>query len=559
VDPVALALPLAELAIAMSLVISPSAWWAAIAAFALLAIFVAAMLVSLARGRAPDCHCFGQLHSEPVGPSSIARTVALAAVAAFVASQDPANRDAHALRWATTLSTAQRFEVGLGTGVLLLTAVAAQLWFLNRLLRENRALVARIEAPDENSDAGDSAQAEDRRQLAQPVITLQTQAPQRLVGETEATLKLGEPAPTVGFLDMFGRTKSLADFQGRDTLVLFWNSNSRSCTRLLPGLKAFEGRPPRSVPRLLVVVQGSASGKQVVDFRSPVVIDRDASLARAFGIDDAPSAILVDARGNIASDLAAGPEQVLALAGGEMPHSRGRVRWAGLDFEVSRDVITPRLETETVAEKAVQLARDRSARVLADIGTGSGAIATFLARELPQVRVYAVDVSAEALAVAKRNLERHQVAGRVELLQGNLLEPLPERPDLIVADIPYLSDEVMATIGQRVRFEPRIALYGGPTGLEVYAELFAQLIERNWVVPLVLEISPLLSEGMRDLLKGTFESGEIQILPDFQGLDRIAVFVPERADDKETATPRLKGRRLDLIGALLTRVDGRSK
>jgi release factor glutamine methyltransferase len=183
------------------------------------------------------------------------------------------------------------------------------------------------------------------------------------------------------------------------------------------------------------------------------------------------------------------------------------------------------------------MARAGDARVLADIGTGSGVIATFLARELPEARIYAVDISSDALSVAQRNLERYRVAERVQVLQGNLLEPLPERPDLIVADLPYVSDEQLASNQQRLVRQSPAALLGGPTGLELYARLVEQLRERDWAVALVAEVDSDQAEAMRDLLRASFASGAIQDLPAYRSGARIVVFVPHGASEEESVAP----------------------
>jgi thiol-disulfide isomerase/thioredoxin len=234
------------------------------------------------------------------------------------------------------------------------------------------------------------------------------------------------------------------------------------------------------VPHLLIVVPASASANQTIDLRSPVVIDRDGSVARVFGAESAPTAIMVDARGAVASELAAGANQVAALVTGSMPHVRARVRWAGLDLEVSREAPPPPPEFETVAEKAVELARERDARIVAAVGAGSGAIPILLARELPEARIYTTDISAEALAVAHRNVERHGMTGRVELLLGELLAPVPERPDLIVATFPEPSGDA------------------GGDGSESDARLLEQMTERGWSVPVVNHLGSVAAEADQD-------------------------------------------------------------
>jgi release factor glutamine methyltransferase len=212
--------------------------------------------------------------------------------------------------------------------------------------------------------------------------------------------------------------------------------------------------------------------------------------------------------------------------GEPVAYLRGHVEWAARDFVVTPDVLIPRPETELLAERAAVIARERRVETLADIGTGSGAIATYLAQELPAARIYAVDVSAAALRVAARNLARHGVAPRVALLRGNLLEPLPAMPGLIAANLPYLSGEMMHVLDRDVRYEPAGALQGGQTGLELYAEMFEQMRARGWLTPLVLEIDPRQSSAMRYLLTQNFPFARLGIMRDYAGHDRIVVLEP---------------------------------
>lgn len=146
-----------------------------------------------------------------------------------------------------------------------------------------------------------------------------------------------------------------------------------------------------------------------------------------------------------------------------------------LDFEVTRDVLIPRPETELIVEEALAFARERECRHVVDVGTGSGCLAVSIARELPNVHVTAVDASEAALAVARRNAERHGVVDRVAFHHGDVLQGVREPADLIVANPPYVPDADAAHLQEDVlRYEPHMALFGGPTGLDVMERLFAQ-------------------------------------------------------------------------------------
>src|SRR5919197_1557611 len=125
---------------------------------------------------------------------------------------------------------------------------------------------------------------------------------------------IGEPAPALALPDLTGKTVDLADFRGRPTLVLFWSPRCGFCQQMLDDLKAWEAHPPEGAPQLLVVSTGSVEENRAQGLRSPVVLDQSFAVGNAFGADGTPQAVLVDAEGRIASTLAAGAPDVLALA-----------------------------------------------------------------------------------------------------------------------------------------------------------------------------------------------------------------------------------------------------
>ena len=210
----------------------------------------------------------------------------------------------------------------------------------------------------------------------------------------------------------------------------------------------------------------------------------------------------------------------------------GHQEFYGLDFYVDRRVLIPRPETELLVEKAIELAGKVGDRgyglyplTLADVGTGSGAIAVSLAVHLPQATIYALDSSAEALEVAVRNVRRHGVEGRVHLLRGDLLSPLPEPVDLIVANLPYVSEEELAELPPEIRcYEPLSALDGGPDGLRHIRRLLAQAREylRSHGA-VILEIGATQSKAVAELARRHFPTAEIEIARDYGGLDRVVI------------------------------------
>jgi release factor glutamine methyltransferase len=167
-------------------------------------------------------------------------------------------------------------------------------------------------------------------------------------------------------------------------------------------------------------------------------------------------------------------------AGEPLPYILGEVEFCSRSFLVDDRVLVPRPETEELVELALAYASRRHAdgnpvRTIVDVGTGSGVIGISLALELGDVRVIAVDRSAEALQVARMNGERLGVGTRIILVQGDLLAGLDVKADLIVANLPYVPSAQIDSLQVEVRREPRFALDGGPDGLRLYARLLQQV------------------------------------------------------------------------------------
>ena len=158
----------------------------------------------------------------------------------------------------------------------------------------------------------------------------------------------------------------------------------------------------------------------------------------------------------------------------------GHCEFYGIDFYIDCHTFIPRPETELLVEKAVELAQCISHQgkriTIADVGTGCGAIAISLALALPQAKIYATDISASALQVAEMNCRRHAVSSQVELLQGNLLEPLSQPVDMIVANLPYIKSCEFKDLSPEVKnFEPTTALAGGEDGLGKIQQILEQM------------------------------------------------------------------------------------
>src|SRR5215211_4651459 len=472
-SPLALFLPLAELAVGAALIPASSAWWGALGALGLLLLFVVGISINLARGRTPECHCFGQLHSAPAGWRTLARNGVLAAIAGFVlwVGYEGGGAGPSAISWLGALSAAQLLSL-LG-GVVVLSLLAGQWWSLVHLLRQNGRLLVRLEAVEATLAEGSSAapspngtpvhqaeglpvgsaapdfslsglhgetltlealrssgksvmalftdpncspcnailpevglwQEEHAQKLTLALISrgeveenktkaqehglsnvllqkdwevsesyevggtpsavliapdgkvaspvaegaegirgllsyavgeraqLPMQPPQQPQAQgqpcpncgkvhaaaptVEAAQKVGEEAPQVKLPDLEGKTVELADFRGEETLVLFWNPGCGFCQQMLPDLKQWEAQAPEDAPRLVVVSAGSEEANKQMGLASPVLLDQNFATGRAFGASGTPSAVLVDAQGKVASEVAVGAPGVLELAGAD--------------------------------------------------------------------------------------------------------------------------------------------------------------------------------------------------------------------------------------------------
>jgi release factor glutamine methyltransferase len=204
----------------------------------------------------------------------------------------------------------------------------------------------------------------------------------------------------------------------------------------------------------------------------------------------------------------------------------GHQEFWGMDFIVTPDVLIPRPETEHVIEtvlRGVGRAPLPAALLrIADVGTGSGCIALALAKELPSAEIHATDISSAALQIARANASRLQLEARVQFHQADLLQGFESGGfDLVVSNPPYVGASEEDQVQLEVRkYEPRNAVFAGPTGLEVIARIIPQARESlkpgGW---LVMEISGTIAERVRGLLA---DWDEVEIANDLQGIPRVA-------------------------------------
>lgn len=208
----------------------------------------------------------------------------------------------------------------------------------------------------------------------------------------------------------------------------------------------------------------------------------------------------------------------------------GHKEFYGLDFLVDRRVLIPRPETELLVEAALQAIRELLAQgripIVADIATGSGAIPITIAVEEPRLPIlYATDISEDALAMARINCHKHGVERRVQILQGDLLEPLPTHVDILTANLPYVGTEELSVLARDVvAYEPHLALFSGPHGLDLLQRLFTQVqysAKLNKGGVLLLEIGYAQREPLIELLHTTLPEAQYEFKKDYTGWNRL--------------------------------------
>jgi release factor glutamine methyltransferase len=205
----------------------------------------------------------------------------------------------------------------------------------------------------------------------------------------------------------------------------------------------------------------------------------------------------------------------------------GHCEFYGIDFYIDYHTFIPRPETELLVEKAVELAHRVSHRgkqiTIADIGTGCGAIAVSLALALPGAKIYATDISDSALRAAGMNCQRHAVSDQVELLQGNLLEPLPQPVDMIVANLPYIRSCEFEDLCPEIRdYEPTMALAGGEDGLDIIQQMLEQMPGKlSQGACFLLEIGKGQGGMVTSLAKSYFPQANIELVFDLGGIERV--------------------------------------
>ena len=207
--------------------------------------------------------------------------------------------------------------------------------------------------------------------------------------------------------------------------------------------------------------------------------------------------------------------------GEPLPYVIGHWEFYGMDFYLSPATLIPRPETELLVERGINWLRLHPTRRKAvDVGAGSGCIGITLANNIPDLNILLTDISSEALNVARINAEKHDILERLELIQADLLNGIVGPFDLICANLPYIPTQLLMklTVAER---EPRLALDGGLSGIEVIKRLLAQ--GKHQLAPgglLLMEIESSQGLVLKNLVEANYPTVKVQILKDMAGLDR---------------------------------------
>src|SRR5215217_4299854 len=305
--PLGLLLPVAELSVAATLIPASTAWWGALGALALLSVFVVGITYNLARGRKPECHCFGQLHSAPAGWKTLARNGVLAAIAGFVLwAGYEGGAGPSALSWVGALSAAQLLAL-LG-GVVVLALLAGQWWFLVHLLRQNGRLLVRLEAVEASIAAGGSvAPSENGSPLHQA-----------------EGLPVGSEAPEFSLSGLHGETLTLNALRSSDkpVMLLFTDPGCGPCNAMLPDVGRWQEEHAQKLTLALISrgeVEENKTKAQEHALKN-VLLQKDWEVSESYEVEGTPSAVLISTDEKIASPIAgsaAGISNILSYAVGE--------------------------------------------------------------------------------------------------------------------------------------------------------------------------------------------------------------------------------------------------
>ena len=287
--PVSLFLPVVEIVIGVLLLFVGTAWLGAVLALLLLLVFIGGMVVQLAQGNAPDCHCFGQIHSEPVGKSSLIRNAGFAILALLLVSQGPANQG-----YDLSTSSTDMLQAVLILGILVLVAVAV--FYLKKIFEQQLQITRRIEVLELVSRDGAHVERED-------------------AGSPTESLPIGAPFPEFELADTSGKRVRFSDFRkaGQPILFLFVSPDCGPCNALFPEIQEWK-KDDTGKFNVVLVSSGSISANiEKFGEEFGVLLQEKRELAEQVKARWTPTAIFVNAEGKIASHPAAGDTAIREL------------------------------------------------------------------------------------------------------------------------------------------------------------------------------------------------------------------------------------------------------
>jgi release factor glutamine methyltransferase len=279
-----------------------------------------------------------------------------------------------------------------------------------------------------------------------------------------------------------------------------------------------------SAPLLPQLLQFAVERLTAADVDAPR-LTAEVVLAHALGISRAQ--LLTRPDGLLTPDqLARAQHDLDRLINNEpLAYVVGHREFYDVDLLTDARALIPRPETECLIEHAITALADHPAPLIADIGTGCGAIAVTLAKHLPRAKVIATDLSPAALELARENAQRIGVAARLDFRAGSLLEPVAESIDLLAANLPYIDDKDWPYLAKTIRgHEPKMAFLGGPDGLDLVRSLLRDAPRVTHLDSVILlEIGAYHGDAVTEIARRNFPRAYIEIKPDYAGLDRLAV------------------------------------
>ena len=316
--PIARILPVAEILIALALIPVRSAWVGALAASGLLFVFTVAIVVNLARGRNPECHCFGQLHSTPVGWSTVARNLALLAFATVVIAQGRGNSGLSALDWLGDLKGGEILTLVLSAVLVLMLAVTVT--YLRRVMALQSTVLEKLDSMKKVIDEDYAEPPIERDDAVAPA----------------AGLPIGAPAPDFSLKSIAGEDVTLDDLleQGRSLLLVFISPNCAPCKALLPTVADWQ-RDYRDELTVALLTKGDSRENQRLLAESGatyLLLQGDSGVAEDFEARWTPAAVMIRPDGKIASPVTYGDEAIREMVGRSVRSANNKAK-RGLEIK----------------------------------------------------------------------------------------------------------------------------------------------------------------------------------------------------------------------------------